>query len=210
MSTGGFTSRCRRGFFALDDTGAIHYFAADEIDVDTKSGRSLSGSWSRPGFAQSFQNVEVTITGRSAAMRTISARSRHIAWNLGDDYLKKHAEVLRHLEAKGKVSICVKGASYLLWLEDFAIFRKYLIDHAAWMVTDSTGLAPNYAPSSLVQEAFGRFVGPPRGFGFERLEGSKSDVASQALWAKAVDKLPFRFGYLDRDGHAGIVITRPK
>ncbi len=118
--------------------------------------------------------------------------------------------MLRHLDAKGHVAICVKGASYLLWLEDFAMFRKYLVEHAAWMVTDSTGLAPNYAPSSLVQEAYGRFEGPPRGFGFEHLEGSKPDTAVQALFAKAKDKLPFRFGYLDRNGHAGVVITHPQ
>ncbi len=84
MSTGGYEPVSAR-FFGLDDAGAIHYFTDEEINGDTKSGKSLSGAWSRPGFAQSFQNVEVEYR---AIGSTDTRTFRHIAWNLGDDYLK--------------------------------------------------------------------------------------------------------------------------
>ena len=49
---------------------------------------------------------------------------RHIGWNLGDDYLKKHPQLIRHLEKKGQVTMLVKGASYLLWRGDFSRIRE--------------------------------------------------------------------------------------
>ncbi|MCW5807406.1 MAG: hypothetical protein KIT31_33930 [Deltaproteobacteria bacterium] len=207
MATGGYEPVAAR-YFKLDDKGAIHYFTKEEIDADTKPGPALGSGWKAPAFAQSFYNVEVEYRApNDPTIRTF----RHVGWNLGDDYLKKHGQLLAHLDAKGKISICVKGASYLLWTDSFAMFRQYLIDHTAWMVTDSTGLAPNFVdPTKLEQVAYGRFDGPPTGYGFEPLNGSKADVAMRKMWAATPHKLPFRFGYLDRKGQSHIVITRPK
>jgi len=206
MATGGYEPVAAR-YFALDDAGAIHYFTKEEIDADVKPGTPLSGSWKAPSFAQSFYNVEIEYRApNDPKVRTF----RHIGWNLGNDYLKTHGNLIKHLDAKGKVAICVKGGSYLLWIDEFSMFRQYLIDHVAWMVTDSTGLAPNFVdPSKLQQEAYGRFDGPPTGYGFEGLDGSKADVAFRRLWAHAKDKMPFRFGYLDRNHQSHVVITRP-
>ena len=207
MATGGYEPVSAR-FFAIADDGSLHYYEKDDVDADTKNGRSLSGSWKAPDFAKSFDNVEVEY--RAPGDPTVRV-FRHIGWNLGDDYLKKHPELLAHLDAKGKVAICVKGASYMLWRDDFAMFRQYLNDHAAWMVTDSTGLAPAYADATkLEQEAYGTFDGPPTGYGFESLAGSRADVSFKKLWSKPADKMPFRFGYLDKSGHSHIVITRAK
>jgi hypothetical protein len=207
MATGGYEPVSAR-YFSLDDSGAVHYFTKEEIDADVKPGASLSGSWKAPSFAQSFYNVEVEYRApNDPAVRTF----RHIGWNLGNDYLRKHGNLIAHLDAKGKVAICVKGASYLLWIDEFSLFRQYLLDHLAWMVTDSTGVAPNFVDSArFQQEAYGRFDGPPTGYGFEGLGGSKADVAFRKLWASPKDKMPFRFGYLDRNHQSHIVITRPK
>jgi hypothetical protein len=121
--------------------------------------------------------------------------------------LKQHPGVLRYLEAKGKVAICVKGASYLLWFDDFALFRTYLIDHLAWMISDSTGLAPNYlTKTNLVQEAYGQFDGPV----LPKMANTRADLASQKLWSKPKERMPFRFGYLDKNNHSHVVITKPK
>ena len=206
MATGGYEPVAAR-FFTLDDAGAIHYFTKEEIDADVKPGTSLSGSWKAPSFAQSFYNVEIAYHAPGdPTLRTF----RHIGWNLGNDYLAKHGNLLAHLDAKGKVAICIKGGSYLLWLDDFSTFRRYALEHLAWMVTDSTGVAPNFVDASkLQQDAYGQFDGPPRGYGFEGLDGSKADVAFRKLWAHPKDRMPFRFGYLDQNHHSHIVITQP-
>ena len=206
MATGGYEPVSAR-FFALDDDGAIHYFEQDEVDADKKSGHSLSSQWRDPAFAQTFGNVEITYR---AIGSTDTRVFRHIGWNLGNDYLTKHTGLIKHLETKGMVAILVKGASYLLWLDDFSMFRQFLIDHLAWMITDSTGLAPNYADAAgtLEQVAYGKFDGPPSAVG--GMAGKPGDKACRKKWAASTEKMPFRFGYLDAVGHAHTMITTRK
>jgi hypothetical protein len=202
LAVGGYEPVAMR-FFSINQKGDIHYIEQAEIDADKTATKSLSGQWSKPTFAESFRNVELRFR-KIGDTRVII--HRHIAWNLDDKHLVESPGVLRHLEAKGKVTMVVKGASYLLWLPDFNTMRKYLIDHLAWMVSDSTGLAPMYAkPAGFEQEAFGRFLGP----GLPHAVGLKQDADSQALW-KGAKPIPFRWGYIDNANNNHLVITRPK
>lgn len=190
-------------YFTLGDDGAIHYLERAEIDSDTEHARSLRGNWKTPRFAQSFANVEVRY--RLPGDATVRVH-RHIAWNLADGYLRDHPQLLRHLEAKGKVAVLVKGASYLLWLADFSMFRDYLLDHVAWMLSDSTGIPANRA-RGMTQDTYGAFHGPI----IDKVEGKPEDDAMRELWKKSKPRpLPFRFGYLDIDGDPHLVITRPR
>lgn len=202
LAVGGYEPVGMR-FFSIDKDGAIHYIDQAAIDADKTATKSLSGQWSKPTFAESFRNVELRFR-KVGDTRVIV--HRHIAWNLDDKHLADEPGVLRHLEAKGKVTMVVKGASYLLWLADFNTMRKYIIDHLAWMVSDSTGLAPMYAkPAGFEQEPFGRFLGP----GLPHAVGLKQDADTQALW-KDAKPIPFRWGYIDRANNNHLVITRPK
>ena len=38
-----------------------------------------------------------------------------------------------------------KAASFLLWYDDFAKIRDYLLQHVAWMISDASGIPPSYA-----------------------------------------------------------------
>jgi hypothetical protein len=130
---------------------------------------------------------------------------RHIAWNLANNYLRDHPELLRHLDAKGQLIVLVKGGSYLLWLQDFSTFRGYLLDHLAWMLSDSTGIAPNLA-RGMTQVTYGMYRGPT----VDKVEDFPEDNAFRELWASQPRRpLPFRFGYLDKDGSAHLVVTQP-
>jgi hypothetical protein len=200
LVAGGYEPVAMR-FFGLDAAGAIHYYDKAEIDADTQATRPLRGSWTKPSFAEVFRNVELRY--RKLGEPAIRVH-RHIAWNVESSYLRQHPELLRHLEAKGKVAMLVKGASYLLWLPDFAIYRTYLRDHLAWMISDSTGLAPMYA-RGLVQEPYGKFVGPV----IEKVAERPENAATQELWARTRKPMPFRFGYLDREAHSHVLITYP-
>ena len=200
LATGGYEPTSVR-YFVLADDGAVHYLDQAELDADPKHGKALRGNWKSPAFAQAFANVEVRYR---KVGETTERVHRHIAWNLANDNLKAHPEVLRHLETKGRVSVCVKGASYLLWLADFSTIRQYLLDHLVWMVSDSTGIPPNLAPGML-QEAFGRFEAPI----IDKVEGRKEDLAARKLWHGAKQPMPFRFGYLDKANHKHVMITKP-
>jgi len=131
---------------------------------------------------------------------------RHLAANLADDKLKD-SPLYAHLAAKGKVVAVTKAASYLLWFGGFGVIRDYLLDHMAWMVSDSTGIPPRYAKrKGFTQTTYGTFEGA-------YLPDASEDVAEtfRALWkSQAHRKLPFRFGYPDAAGNVHMMITAPK
>ncbi|HSD91129.1 MAG TPA: hypothetical protein VLB44_26585 [Kofleriaceae bacterium] len=212
-------------YFTIDDAGDLHYVTQDEIDTSDKEAKiklakeakaakldpeykassHLKHDWQSPNFALAFSNVEIQY--RKIGDSQIRVH-RHIAWNLGDAYLKKHQQLIRHLEKKGDATMLVKGASYLLWRADFSLIRGYLLDHLAWMLSDSTGIPPSYAkPAGMIQETYGRFDGA-------FLEGSQTSKHNEdfiQMWkAQKKRALPFRFGYVDMNKQAHLVVTRPR
>jgi hypothetical protein len=201
LVTGGYELVGAR-YFVLDDRGEIHYLTQVELDADTRSGTSLRGNWKAPAFAQSFANVELQFRKRGESTVRVF---RHIAWNLDNAHLKTNPQLILHLAAKGKVAVLEKGGHYLLWIEDFATIRNYLLDHLVWMVSDSTGIPPNLAPN-MVQEAYGRFDAPL----LDTVKGIRSDAAMRQLWKTPAGTVTFRYGYTDKSGHAGVLITKPK
>lgn len=209
LVAGGYEPIAMR-YFTLDDGGAIHYLEHAEIealDKEAKAHRpkSLKHDWLSPTFSTAFANVEIEY--RKVGETAVRVH-RHIGWNLGDDYLRTHPQLVRHLEKKGRVTMLVKGASYLLWRADFSRIRDYMLDHLAWMLSDSTGIPPTYAkPANLVQETYGYY----HGAFLEGARGSRADEAFVALWrAQPRRKLGFRFGYVDMDSQAHLVVTRPR
>ncbi|HET7503559.1 MAG TPA: hypothetical protein VFK02_21200 [Kofleriaceae bacterium] len=197
-------------YFTLDPTGAIHYLdqaEIDEMDKDAQKSRprSLKHDWLPPSFSHAFANVEIQYRKRGTTELRIH---RHIGWNLGDPYLGKHPELIRHLEKKGAVTMLTKGASYLLYRGDFSVIRGYMLDHLKWMLSDSTGIPPTYArPAGMIQETYGHYEGAF----LESAQDNRHDEAFIALWhSQKTRRLPFRFGYVDKDKQAHLVVTRPK
>jgi hypothetical protein len=192
-------------YFTLDDAGDIHYLAQDEIDaLDKDAAKSLKHDWKPPTFSPAFANVEITYRRPGETQLRVH---RHIAWNLANDYLTKHPQLLGHLEQKGSVTVLVKGASYLLWRGDFSRIREYLLDHLAWMLSDSTGIPPKYArPAGMIQETYGDYTGAF----LESSQASPHDADMIELWhGQKRRALPFRFGYVDKDKQAHLLVTRP-
>ena len=196
-------------YFTLDTSGNIHYLTADEIaaaDADAHhKAKRLKHDWESPNFSAAFSNVEIRY--RKIGESQIRVH-RHIAWNLGDPYMKAHPELLAHLEQKGKVAVLVKGASYLLWRGDFSRIRNYLLDHLAWMLSDSTGIPPAYARRAhMTQTTYGRYDGAF----IESCRGTQADQDFVELWQREPHRgLPFRFGYVDMNKQAHLLVTKPR
>jgi hypothetical protein len=209
LVAGGYEPLAMR-YFTLDEVGAIHYLEREQIDaLDREAAlhrpKSLKRDWQSPNFSAAFSNVEIRYRKIG---ETVVRVHRHIGWNLRDDYMAKHRELLRHLEGKGKVTILVKGGSYLLWRDNFALLRDYILDHLAWMLSDSTGVPPTYAEKAgMIQETYGYY----HGAFLEDARDTKADDAFVALWrSQRHRKLDFRFGYVDMDKQAHLVVTRPR
>ena len=195
-------------YFTLDDAGVIQYLdeaAIDALDKDAPKTKSLKHDWKSPNFSAAFANVEIRY--RKIGETAVRVH-RHIAWNLADSYMRTHPQLVLHLEKKGQVTVLVKGASYLLWRGDFSRIRDYLLDHLAWMLSDSTGIPPSYArQAGMVQETYGYYDGAF----LEGAQATKADDAFVELWKSQKRRaLPFRFGYVDKDKQAHLVVTRPR
>jgi hypothetical protein len=192
-------------YFTIDETGNLHYLEQSEIDaLDQAEAKKLKKDWKSPNFSPAFANVELQYRRPNDSRIRVH---RHIAWNLSNDYLKKHPELAHHLELKGRVTVLVKGASYLLWRGDFSTVRNYLLDHLAWMLSDSTGIPPRYAERAhMIQETYGKYDGAF----LESVQDNQNDDAFIELWKNQRHRpLPFRFGYVDKDKQAHLVVTRP-
>jgi hypothetical protein len=221
-------------YFKLDDAGAIVYLEQADIDAsDAADAARLKKlkqkqdkakkevppvvplgeppaappkhNWQDPNFSLAFSNVEIQY--RKIGETAVRVH-RHIGWNLGNSYLKTHPQLVRHLEKKGSVTMLVKGASYLLWRGDFSKIRGYILDHLAWMLSDSTGVPPAYAkPAGMIQETYGVYTGAF----LEGVRTAKHDADFIEMWKKQKRrKLGFRFGYVDANKQAHLVVTRPK
>jgi hypothetical protein len=192
-------------YFRLDPEGGIRYLTAEDIAAEEKTkAQRLNRVWVSPDFSVSFSNSELVFRpkGKDGPLRV----HRHIAANLSDYNLKKEPAVLKHLEAKGQIAAMTKAASYLLWAEGFASIRNYLLDHMAFMFSDSTGIPPgDAARAGFEMETYGKFSGP-----FLAARPAAADEFRK-LWAsQPYRELNFRYGYPDASGQHHLLITRPK
>ncbi|MFT3772747.1 MAG: hypothetical protein QM820_45740 [Minicystis sp.] len=190
-------------YFNLVPDGSIHYLTEHEItESDHVLARNRKATWTPPDFSESFANAEITFRPAGSTGEPLRIH-RHLAQNLSDDPITANPAFLRHLEQKGQVAAMTKAASYLLWNDAFSKVRGYLLDHMAFMISDSTGIPPSFAGrAGFVQETYGTFRGsllrasPAHNRDFTRLWKSQPHR-----------KLAFPYGYLSgRQAH--LVVTR--
>ncbi len=202
-------------YFDIEPDGSLRYLSNDELQQradeykETKRGQAPPKEITHYWYEQdsAFANVEIKFRARGADPKTPLRTYRHIVANLDDKHMAADDRVLRHLRAKGKVAVMTKGASFLLWYDDFSQIRDYLLKNVAWMISDASGLPPSYAePAGYEQITYGEFTGPyfvidPKNTRFEFVK----------LWKNQPHReLPFRFGYPDNAKHNHLMITRPK
>jgi hypothetical protein len=182
-------------YFELEPDGAIRYLEDDDIAALTIEAHD----WLRRN--QAFSNVELQFrrVGDAVAKTYVF---RHVRANLDDRNLAADDRVIKHLTAKGEVTVMTKAASFLLWWRDFSTIRQYLLDNMVWMVSDATGIPPRYAgPAGFEQITWGKFYGP--------ILSPGSSKGLIELWhTNPHQPLDFRFGYYDKANHNHLMVTR--
>jgi hypothetical protein len=152
-----------------------------------------------------FANMELSFRRRGdpAAPTRIH---RHLQANLADQPLGRTPGVIAHLESKGPVAAMTKAASYLLWSPSFTRIRNYLLAHADFMISDSTGIPPHFAAAAgFEQQTWGKFTGP------FLTAPTPHDQDFAKLWADNPQRpLEFGFGYPDREKNDHLLVTRRK
>jgi hypothetical protein len=130
---------------------------------------------------------------------------RHIDANLDDAHTTATSPVMKHLAAKGRVSVMTKAASFLLWRDDFSTIRDYILTNAGWMISDATGIPPKLAAKAgFAQDTYGDFAAP---YFTRDPKNVRKDMI--ALWKDQPHRdLKFRFGYPDKQEHNHLLVMR--
>jgi hypothetical protein len=184
-------------YFKLESDGAIHYL--DDAEVAAAPSPEKAKPQTRNRI---FANVEIQFKKPGGRVQVY----RHIQQNLDNEHLKQDPRVLKHLESKGPIAGMTKAASYLLSWDSFSLMRDYLTNHATWMVSDATGVAPKWGkPAGFEYETYGAFVGPHIQAG-----GSISKDWRAEFEAEPKRDLAFRFGYYDKHNANHLIIMHKK
>jgi hypothetical protein len=184
-------------FFTINDAGDVVYMT----DVNVAALDAQKPGVNRRNLA--FGSVEIRFRKKGGGKEQVY---RHLLANLDNPNLRKHPGLLRHLEKKGPVAMMTKAASYLLSYDSFDTIRKYITDHAQWMVSDTTGVAPKWGtPAGFSYETYGKFVAT------NMIEGNKITPS----WLDEYKSQPrrpltFRFGYPDRNADNHLIIMQRK
>ena len=198
-------------YFDLQADGDIAYLTEKQLDerasqlaTKARAPKKRPRHWREQRSA--FANVEIQFRKRGDSKAPLRVY-RHIVANLDDAHLTDDGRVLAHLKAKGQVSVMTKAASFLLWHDDFAKTRDYLLANAAWMISDASGIPPRYAHRAGFElVTYGTFAGP---YFVQDPNGERKEMVK--LWAdQPARELPFRFGYPDKDKHDHLMVMRPK
>ena len=178
-------------YFAIQPDGSLRWLTDDDIAKNKRTGREGP-----------FANAEIRFRRAGEPGERIL---RHVAFDLSDANLKRSPGLLKHLEAKGKVSTMTKAASHLLWDdENFATIRGYLMANTDWMISDTTGVPPRIAKKhGFVQDVYGAYEWPEP-FGTV----NNADAKAFKELFKGATPITFRYGYPDNRSHGHIVVTR--
>jgi hypothetical protein len=196
-------------YFRLGPAGQVHYLTVGDIAAsEARRAHRLDGIWNDPDFSEAFSNLEIGFRPKGAKDAPVHVH-RHIAANLGDRALTEYPGLLRHLEAKGKVSAMVKAASYLLWMKGFTKIRGYLLTHTDFMFSDTTGIPPRYAArAGFVQDTYGSFAGTFMR-DFQGPAYRREIKAFVDLWRSQPHReIAFRYGYPDVNRRGHLLVTR--
>ena len=195
-------------YFHFNPDGTLKYLTADDIAAEERAFAQGKKKSSAAREVAIFGDAEIQfrkVGDAAAPVKTL----RHVAYNLDDKHLATDPSLLRHLEAKGKVTAMTKAASHLLWADEFSTIRTYLIDHMVFMISDSTGVPPRFLKDTrFVQDTYGTFEGP---VSFGTTNKRDGDDLKKLFKANPHSDLPFRYyGYPDANHHGHVVVTRPK
>ena len=191
-------------YFRIENDGSLHYLSLDEISkLENVRGQRLKGTWIDTDFSVAFRNMELAFRKKGGGPTIIH---RHIAYNLDNQHFTGSG-LLKYLESMGKISVMIKGASYLPWFDSFSAVRDYTLSHMVYGVSDATGILPRHAvPGGFVQETYGKFNGA-----FLTNDGGADAAALRALFqSQPYREIPFRFGYSDTRRANHLIITRKR
>jgi hypothetical protein len=150
------------------------------------------------GAKDATQGVKITFTGKEGKVQTLY----YFQTDLSNSGVQRSG-FLKFCEELGIAEVFIKSASYLLHNGNFSAIRTFLIDRAATVVQDDSGIPVRFfsAPDWKLQP-FGRYVGPIPIFSGQYQRGL-SDVFRKM----SSPRLDFGVGYRWRPHESNLLLA---
>jgi len=190
-------------YFTLGPGGGRLYLGRAELaSIDVAAAKIKDAGRRAKFLADAFPNFELRFRKKGSAAAPVQV-FRHISADLEDPGMRT-SNVLAHLQLKGRITAMTKASSYLLWHTSFSKLRNWMLANLDWMISDSTGFAPDQVDKATIEQiTYGMFDGPiithPR-------DRAKRSIA---MWHENPERpLAFAFGYPDIHDNHSLLITR--
>jgi hypothetical protein len=150
------------------------------------------------GAKDATQGVKITFTGREGKVQTLYYFQTDLS-NTG----VQRSGLLKFCEGLGLAEVFIKSASYLLHNGTFSAVRSFLIDRAATVVQDDSGIPVRFLPSQDWKlQPFGRYVGPIPIFAGQYQKG-----LSEVFRKSSPPRLEFGVGYRWRPHESNLLLA---
>ena len=116
----------------------------------------------------------------------------YFSYNMADDYLKAHPELLLFVKKFGKQSTFLKAASYLMHGPAFSKIKQYILDNSDYVLQDDSGIAFKAFENSIWDiKLFGTYTRTIPLFA-HRFQPDLKKAISESPYK---GKIPFKIGY---------------
>jgi hypothetical protein len=168
----------------------IHEVSLMAVDKD--------GAVVAAGTRDAAQAVKIVFSGREGKKQTLY----YFQTDLSDSGVKRSG-FLKFCEQLGRADVFIKSASYLLHSNGFGMVRGFLLERAAAIVQDDSGIPVRYfAAQDWQLRPFGRYLGPIAVFP-ERYQKGLSDVYRRSN----PPRLEFGVGYRWRPHESNLMLA---
>jgi hypothetical protein len=150
------------------------------------------------GTKGATQGVKITFKGKEGKVQTLY----YFQTDLSNSGVQRSG-FLKFCEQLGIAEVFIKSASYLLHGYNFTTVRTFLIDHAATVVQDDSGIPVRFfTPPDWRLQPFGRYVGPIPVFA-----GQYQRALSELFRKMNPPQLEFGVGYRWRPHESNILLA---
>ncbi len=116
----------------------------------------------------------------------------YLSYDLSDQNLKKHPELLQFVKSFGSQVGFLKAASYLMFTSNFRMMRNYLLDQESSILQDDSGIPFRFfKPSGWTVKLFGTYTQTIDLFKYK----FQPDLESAYEKQETKHEVPFRIGY---------------
>lgn len=168
------------------------------IQEVTLIGVDTDGAVVPAGTREATPGVKIVFTGREGRTQTLY----YFQTDLSNGGVRRSG-FLKFCEQLGIADAFIKSASYLLHSDGFATLRGFLLDRAAAVVQDDSGIPVRFFKAQEWQlQPFGRYLGP-----IEVFPGNYQRGLSEVYRRSNPPKLEFGVGYRWRPHESNLLLA---